>query len=348
MSMHASPRVLGPSAPSRPRARWASRPSSRASAVRAADSSSLSSSSSAGALGDGWTASQVAAFADSPETRALVMCDLLELRSAELCPELPMYLLRDGDDIVELWARTETFFERSRSPTDRASRDYRTTRSEPSAGIHAQSSKREDERTSRATSLHPPYWAVPWVGGQGVARYVLDNPSVVRGKTVLDVGSGCGVAALAAAYSGARVVCANDIDPLAAVAFAANAEACGVAASNATSLETSVEDLLKRSPADVAHFDVIMAGDVCFMKGLAEAFQTWLARVSHRKPGAVTILGDPSRREQWAPKPGWAAGMRAAATYEVRTAVTSALTEGEEVRNTVVWLSCDDDDGKGD
>ena len=96
-----------------------------------------------------------------------------------------------------------------------------------------------------------------------------------------------------------------------------------------------------------ARFDVIMAGDVCFVKGLAEAFQAWLARVSRRKLGAVTILGDPSRREQWAPKPGWAAGMRAAATYEVRTKETSALTEGREVRNTVVWLSGDDGEISG-
>jgi len=43
---------------------------------------------------------------------------------------------------------------------------------------------------------------------------MLDNPEVVRGRRVLDVGSGCGVAALAAAYAGASVVCANDIDPL--------------------------------------------------------------------------------------------------------------------------------------
>ena len=41
----------------------------------------------------------------------------------------------------------------------------------------------------------------------------------------------------------------------------------------------------------------------------------------------------------------WAAGMRAAAAYEVRTAATSALTEGQEVRNTVVWLSGVDGDG---
>ena len=256
----------------------------------------------------------MAAFADSPETRALVTCDLLELRPAELCPELPMHLLRDGDDIVELWARTETFFERRRG-------DASSTEFEPEPGVSVPTGS-ENESSRGDASLHPPYWAVPWVGGQGVARYILDNPSVVRGKTVLDVGSGCGVAALAAAYSGARVVCANDIDPLAAVAFAANAEACGVAASRTTSLETSVEDLLRRSAADVARFDVIMAG-------------------------AVTILGDPRRREQWAPKPGWAAGMRAAATYEVRTKETSALTEGREVRNTVVWLSGDDGEISG-
>ena len=42
---------------------------------------------------------------------------------------------------------------------------------------------------------------------------------------------------------------------------------------------------------------------------------------------------------------GWAAGIRAAAAYEVRTAATSALTEGQEVRNTVVWLSGVDGDG---
>ena len=294
----------------------------RASAVRAAEASSSSAtSSSAGVLGEGWSASQVDVFADSPETRALVTCDLVELRHAELCPELPMYLMRDGDDILELWGRTETFVEMS-------------------LGDNA------GDKSDNNSSLHPPYWAVPWVGGQGVARFILDNPEAVKGKTVLDVGSGCGVAALAAAKAGAKLVCANDIDPLAAVAFLENAKACGLLLDDDEGgciLETSVEDLLQRSASDVIHFDVIMAGDVCFMKGLAEQFQGWLSDVSKRKPGAVTILGDPSRRDAWAPKPGWATGMRQAATYEVRTKGTSALTEGQSVRNTAVWL-CEEGD----
>lgn len=44
-------------------------------------------------------------------------------------------------------------------------------------------------------------------------RYVLDNPNIVDGKTVVDVGSGCGACAIAAAMKGAKYVIANDVDP---------------------------------------------------------------------------------------------------------------------------------------
>lgn len=33
-----------------------------------------------------------------------------------------------------------------------------------------------------------PYWAFAWAGGQALARHLLDNWEVVRGKRVLDVG----------------------------------------------------------------------------------------------------------------------------------------------------------------
>lgn len=41
----------------------------------------------------------------------------------------------------------------------------------------------------------------------------MDNPDVVRGKSVLDLGSGCGATAIAAKMSGASRILANDIDP---------------------------------------------------------------------------------------------------------------------------------------
>lgn len=46
-----------------------------------------------------------------------------------------------------------------------------------------------------------------------LCRYLLDNPEVCHGKTVLDLGSGCGASAIAAKLCGAAHVVANDIDP---------------------------------------------------------------------------------------------------------------------------------------
>lgn len=45
-----------------------------------------------------------------------------------------------------------------------------------------------------------------------INSYVLDNPSLVAGKSVLDVGSGCGASAVAALIRNAKYVVANDID----------------------------------------------------------------------------------------------------------------------------------------
>ncbi|MFT6099918.1 MAG: putative nicotinamide N-methyase [Arenicella sp.] len=58
----------------------------------------------------------------------------------------------------------------------------------------------------------PPYWAFCWASGQVMARYLLDKPEQVRGKTVVDFGSGSGVVAIAAAMAGARRSIALDID----------------------------------------------------------------------------------------------------------------------------------------
>ena len=43
-------------------------------------------------------------------------------------------------------------------------------------------------------------------------RFILDNPALVRGKTVLDFGCGCGASGLAAKTVDARRVTFNDID----------------------------------------------------------------------------------------------------------------------------------------
>ena len=68
----------------------------------------------------------------------------------------------------------------------------------------------------------PAYWAFCWASGQVLAKFLLDKPEWVRGKTVLDFGSGSGVVAIAAAMAGADKVIACDIDPDALLATRCN------------------------------------------------------------------------------------------------------------------------------
>jgi hypothetical protein len=51
---------------------------------------------------------------------------------------------------------------------------------------------------ARTLMEDPPYWAFCWGSGAVLARWLLDNPDCVRGRTVLDFGAGSGVVAVAA------------------------------------------------------------------------------------------------------------------------------------------------------
>lgn len=79
------------------------------------------------------------------------------------------------------------------------------------------------EDVMRAVIARPAYWALCWGSGLALARYLLDNPQWVRGRRVVDLGSGSGVVAVAAALAGARRVIACDSDADACLATAANA-----------------------------------------------------------------------------------------------------------------------------
>lgn len=46
--------------------------------------------------------------------------------------------------------------------------------------------------------LPPPFWAFAWAGGQGLARWLLDNQAEVAGKRVLDLAAGSGLVGVAA------------------------------------------------------------------------------------------------------------------------------------------------------
>jgi predicted nicotinamide N-methyase len=75
----------------------------------------------------------------------------------------------------------------------------------------------------RAVIERPAYWAFCWGSGLGLARMLFRHPEWVRGKSIVDLGTGSGVVAIAAARCGAARVIACDNDPLALAAARANA-----------------------------------------------------------------------------------------------------------------------------
>jgi predicted nicotinamide N-methyase len=159
----------------------------------------------------------------------------------------------------------------------------------------------------------PPYWAFAWAGGQALARYILDNPALVRGKRVLDIGSGSGLVGLAACRGGAAHVLAADIDAFSCAAIRLNA------AANSCDIAVTQDDLIGTS----GDWEVILVGDLFYERPLAERLLAWLAPMD-----AVALLGDPGRT--YFPK----TKIEKLASYSVQT--TRDL-EDREIRETGVY-----------
>jgi predicted nicotinamide N-methyase len=133
-------------------------------------------------------------------------------------------------------------------------------------------------------ALPAPFWATAWTGGQALARYVLDHPHVVAGRRVLDLASGSGLVAVAAALAGGAAVTANDIDGFAIAAIEANANANGVP------MAVESRDLTGGDGGDA---EVILAGDCLYDADIAARMLPFLARTAER--GVTVLLGDPGR-----------------------------------------------------
>ena len=165
--------------------------------------------------------------------------------------------------------------------------------------------------------LPPPYWAFAWAGGQALARYLLDHPGTVAGKRVLDFAAGSGLQGIAAARAGAAAVEAAEIDAFAAAAICLNA------ALNGVEMAVTERDLIG---ARAGPWDVVLAGDVCYERPMAETVWAWLRALAG--DGALVLLGDPGRT--YLPK----SGLERVIAYAVET---SRELEDSDVRNAVVW-----------
>ena len=176
---------------------------------------------------------------------------------------------------------------------------------------------REQESLLGERGLGPPYWGIAWPGGQAVARFVLDDPGIVRGARVLDLGCGGGVVALAASLAGARSVEAADVDPYAIQALRANANL------NRVGVLPLLDDLIDSDPLP---WDVVVAGDLWYERFTARRATSWLYALA--STGVRVICGDLARA--YSPR----TGIRTLATYSV--AASERLEQGQ-VATPFVW-----------
>ena len=168
-----------------------------------------------------------------------------------------------------------------------------------------------------------PYWAFAWGGGLAVATYLREHPNAVIGRRVLDVASGSGLDALAAASAGASEVTAVDIDAFAIAAIGLNARA------NHAHIDVRRDDLLLEDPPDV---DVILAGDCWYEESFGTRMTAWLQIARDR--GIDVLIGDPGRR-YLAHEP-----LIELASYEVRS--TTDLEDLGRTRASVYELRAGD------
>ena len=175
--------------------------------------------------------------------------------------------------------------------------------------------KTEDELGK--IGLPPPFWAFAWAGGQALSRYILDMPSTVLGKRVIELASGSGIVGIAAMKAGAASVLSADIDLFSTAAIKVNAEL------NAVSLSITSEDLLASA---VPNTDVILVGDLFYEKGVAERCLAWLEQAQDK--GNDVLIGDPGR--SYLPKD------RLVKVAEYSVPVSRDL-EDAEIKRTAVW-----------
>lgn len=178
------------------------------------------------------------------------------------------------------------------------------------------------EEELAAQGLPPPFWAFAWAGGQALARYLLEHPEVVRGKRVLDFAAGSGLQGIAAKLAGARSVEAVEIDAFAVAACRLNA------AANAVEVAVREADIVGSANPDEpeAHWDVVLAGDVCYERPAAERITAWLRGLAG--DNCLVLMGDPGRT--YLPR----RGLERLIAYGVKT---SRELEDSDLRNAVVW-----------
>ena len=169
----------------------------------------------------------------------------------------------------------------------------------------------------------PPYWAYPWAGSRCLAEYVTRWVDV-RGRRVLEIGCGLGIAGLAAAAGGAQVVFVDAAPP--ALAFVR-------ASLRLNRLDAATVCADYRTLAPHARFDCILAAEVAYEPATFADLAATIAR--YLAPGGTALVADGYRTDT-------RALYRALSNHDLATRALEVqpLEEGRRARMRLTAATC--------
>jgi predicted nicotinamide N-methyase len=131
-----------------------------------------------------------------------------------------------------------------------------------------------------------PYWSELWPSAVGLAEYLAENPALIKGKRVVEIGCGLGLPGIVAGLLGGKVVLTDYLKP--ALKFAADNWKLNIASPP----ETCMLDW--RSPGDFPPADVLLASDVAYESRafvpLLKAMKTLVVKKG------IVLLSEPNRK----------------------------------------------------
>ena len=130
-----------------------------------------------------------------------------------------------------------------------------------------------------------PYWGELWPSAMAMAEFIFENPALIKGKKIIEIGCGLGLPGIAAGICGGYVTQTDYMS--ASVKFATF--------NWALNLESKPESkkLDWRKPGKTTSFDVLLASDVAYEN---RSFKPVISAMKSltRKDGLI-ILSEPNR-----------------------------------------------------
>lgn len=131
-----------------------------------------------------------------------------------------------------------------------------------------------------------PYWAALWPSAIGLSKFIDEQPALVKGKAVIEIGCGLGLPGIVAAMNGANVTMTDYLQ-----------EALDFAGSN---WQRNVDGAFRgqlldwRDASAVGKADVVLASDVAYESRSFEPLINALKSIL--KPDGKLILSEPNRQ----------------------------------------------------